>query len=196
MTELIHLIWLSQRSWNLSYLFQFPLYLSPSFNHISFCSQTNLIHLPSWFISQAHSSAKLIYQPSCLFNELSFYRDMLENVCRTGALLDKTKLFLIIHLTTSWRESERANKWAQRSAQAKHAVWSKQMSEQCKWKSKQMSEWLSTSAPILGCFEPLCGGFICFEQTVLPSNVNRYMLICWQYDVQMSWRLIRLPYSA
>ena len=39
--------------------------------------------------------------------------------------------------------SERANKWEQRSARVKQAVWSKQMSERYEQTSKQVSEWPS-----------------------------------------------------
>ena len=51
--------------------------------------------------------------------------------------------------------SERANEWAQRSAQAKSVMRSKRMSEQCERTSERTSEWPSTYVPIPGCSAPL-----------------------------------------
>ena len=69
--------------------------------------------------------------------------------------------FLPLWFRTAWRPSiyyfpwaqewvsERANKWAQRSAWAKQAVCSQRMSEWCRWMSEHTSEWPCTYIAIL-----------------------------------------------
>ena len=64
----------------------------------------------------------------------------------------------VIHCPMSLGVSEQANEWAQRSAQAKQAVWSERMSERCKWISERTSEWPSTYVSNHGCSEPLWPG--------------------------------------
>ena len=60
--------------------------------------------------------------------------------------------------TSEWVSelSERAKKWAQRSARSKWVVWSKWTSERCELTSNQTSEWPSTTVCILDCSGPQC----------------------------------------
>ena len=57
--------------------------------------------------------------------------------------------YLIIHLPTSLRVSERTNEWVQRSGQEKRAVRTKKTSEQCKRTSEGTREWPSTYSGFL-----------------------------------------------
>ena len=66
---------------------------------------------------------------------------------------------LIIHCPTSSgvsEMSERARKWAQRSARAKQARQSKRTSERCERMSKRTTEWPSTYIWVLGWSGPQC----------------------------------------
>ena len=63
---------------------------------------------------------------------------------------------LSLELRSEW-VSERANEWALRSARVKRAVRSKRMSKQCKRTNEQMSEWSSTTVPIVRSSESLFG---------------------------------------
>ena len=81
--------------------------------------------------------------------------------------------------------SERASEWAQRSARAKRAVQSKQMSEQCERMSERTSKWLSTLRFDFISFLPIVRRFIrlarltslldCFYKSSVPSRpfINR-----------------------
>ena len=69
------------------------------------------------------------------------------------------------------RVSERAKEWAQQSAQAKRAVRSKRMSEQCEQTSKRRSEWPSTLCVNFVVILPTVPGWI--QQTI--SAIKRIL---------------------
>ena len=65
-----------------------------------------------------------------------------------------TSKFLLSHKLGSEELSEPVNDSVQRSARAKRAVRSKQISERCERMRERISEWLSAYVPVLDLFEP------------------------------------------
>ena len=96
-------------------------------------------------------------------------------------LWDKTRSFWDIkkiHFPMSEgvsKVSKRVNKWAQRRARAKWAVWSKWTSERCERTSKRTSEWPSNYVSILVCSRPQCTPW--YRLTKNP-DVSSGSLVC------------------